>query len=140
MTPRTKQADLSSIWLFSTCSGRELRTIRSALDEIRVPAGKVLAEAGTVGREFFIIVEGQAAVERSGRHVATLGPGDYFGELALVDRGLRSASVTAETELRILVLAQREFNGVLESAPSVTRKLLAVMATRLRETDARALD
>ena len=72
--------------------------------------------------------------------MATLGPGDYFGELALLDRGLRSASVTAETELRILVLAQREFNGVLESAPSVTRKLLAVMATRLRETDARALD
>jgi CRP/FNR family cyclic AMP-dependent transcriptional regulator len=140
MTPRTKAVDLSSIWLFSTCSSKELRTIRTALDELTVPAGKILAEAGSVGREFFIIVEGRAAVERSGHHVVTLGPGDYFGELALLDRGLRSASVTAVTELRILVLAQREFNAVLETSPSVMRKLLAVLATRLRETDARAFD
>jgi CRP-like cAMP-binding protein len=132
------ELDLSKIWLFSTCSSRELRTIRRALEEVTVPPQRVLCEQGSIGREFFLIVKGTAAVKRNNRKVATLGPGQYFGELALLDRRPRSASVVSETEMLLLVLGQRQFNGVLDAIPALARKLLAAMATRLREADARA--
>jgi CRP/FNR family transcriptional regulator, cyclic AMP receptor protein len=133
------ELDLSKIWLFSTSSNRDLRTIRRTLEEVTVPAGRVLCEQGTIGREFFIIVMGEAAVRRNNRKVATLGPGQYFGELALLDRRPRSATVTSETEMDLLVLGQRQFNGVLDAVPALSRKMLAAMATRLREADERAI-
>ncbi len=138
MTSGAYNLDLSKIWLFSTCSSRDLRTIRKALEEVSVPPGRVLCEQGTIGREFFLIVEGQAAVKRNNRKQATLGPGQYFGELALLDRRPRSASVISETDMDLLILGQRQFNGVLDAVPPLSRKLLAAMATRLRESDARA--
>jgi CRP-like cAMP-binding protein len=134
----TKEIDLSDIWLFSACSGRELRTLRRAAEEVEVPAGRVLCEEGTIGREFFFILRGTASVRRGNRRVTTLGPSDYFGELALLDRRPRSATVESETDMRLLVLGQRQFNGVLEAIPSLSRKLLAAMATRLREADAKS--
>jgi CRP-like cAMP-binding protein len=130
--------DLSTIWLFSTCSNKELRTIRKALEEVEVAPGRLLCEQGTIGREFFLIVDGQASVRRNNRKIATVGPGQYFGELALLDRRPRSASVTSDTDMRLLVLAQREFNAMLDTVPALSRKLLAAMATRLRESDDRA--
>lgn len=138
MATDTKDLDLSKIWLFSTCTGRELRTIRRALDEVTVPANRVLTEEGTIGKEFFLIVDGRASVRRNGRKIATLGPGQYFGELALIDRRPRSATVVSDTPMTLLVLGQRQFNGVLDAAPPIARKLLFAMATRLREADARA--
>jgi CRP-like cAMP-binding protein len=138
MATGAKDLDLSKIWLFSTCSGRELRTIRKALEEVSVTPGHILCEEGTIGREFFLIIEGQASVRRNGRRLATLGPGQYFGELALLDRRPRSATVISETEMLLLVLGQRQFNGVLDAVPALGRKLLAAMATRLRESDAKA--
>jgi CRP/FNR family cyclic AMP-dependent transcriptional regulator len=137
MTPAAA-LDLSKIWLFSTSSAKDLRTIRKALEEVIVPAGRMLTEQGTIGREFFLIVEGQASVKRNNRKVATLGPGQYFGELALLDRRPRSASVISDTEMELLVLGQRQFNAVLDSVPALSRKLLAAMATRLRESDDKA--
>src|SRR5664280_264852 len=107
MAARSKDLDLKSIWLFSSCTGSELRKIRGSLDEVEVPAGKVLVEQGRIGMEFFLIVDGSAAVTRSGKKVATLGPGAHFGELALLDRRPRSASVTSETDMDVLVLSQR---------------------------------
>ncbi len=130
--------DLSTIWLFSACSARELRLLRGALEEVAVPPGTVLTAEKAGGREFFLIVDGTASVTHGGRRVATLGPDRYFGELSLLDRRGRSATVTADTEMRLLVLGQREFNGVLDAVPSMTRKLLTVTATRLRESDALA--
>jgi CRP-like cAMP-binding protein len=97
----------------------------------------VLVEEGTIGREFFLIVTGTAKVVRDGRKVATLGPGSHFGELALLDRRPRTASVVSEDAMDVLVLDQRHFNGLLESVPSIARKLLAALATRLREADAK---
>jgi CRP/FNR family cyclic AMP-dependent transcriptional regulator len=130
--------DLSSIWLFSTSSAKDLRVIQRALEEVTVPPGRMLCEEGTIGREFFLIVDGKATVLRNGPPVATLGPGQYFGELALLDRRPRSASVVSETDMLLLVLGQRQFNGVLDAVPPLARKMLAAMATRLRESDARA--
>jgi CRP-like cAMP-binding protein len=135
--PAKKDIDLSDIWLFASCSPRDLRQIRQSLDEVNVSAGRVLVQEGTVGREFFLIVEGQASVRRNDRKVATLGPGRYFGELALLDRQPRSATVVADTDMSLLVLEQRAFIGVLDSVPSLARKLAGAMATRLRESKPR---
>jgi CRP/FNR family cyclic AMP-dependent transcriptional regulator len=138
MASGAKNLDLSTIWLFSTSSARDLRTIQRALEDVNVPAGRVLCEEGTIGREFFLIVDGQAEVRRNGRKIATLEAGQYFGELALLDRRPRSATVIAATEMELLVLGQRQFNGILDAVPALSRKLLAAMATRLREADTKA--
>ena len=138
MTPSGDSLDLSKIWLFSTSSAKDLRTIRKALEEVTVPPGRLLCEQGTIGREFFLIVSGQASVRRNNRKVAILGPGQYFGELALLDRRPRSASVTSDSDMTLLVLGQRQFNGILDSVPPLSRKLLSATATRLREADEKA--
>ena len=141
MAARPKALDLKSIWLFSACTASELRKIRSSLDEVQVPKGKVLVEEGRIGLEFFLIVEGRAVGHPRGEgRWPPSGPGDYFGELALLDRRPRSASVVSETEMDLLVLSQRQFNGLLESVPTISRKMLAAMANRLREADAKAYD
>ncbi len=138
MAVRPKALDLKSIWLFTSCTTAELRKIRGLLDEVEVPAGKVLVEEGRIGLEFFLIVDGTASVLRKGKKVATLGPGSHFGELALLDRRPRSASVVSVTEMDVLVLSQRQFNGLLETVPTIARKMLSAMAGRLREADALA--
>jgi CRP-like cAMP-binding protein len=138
MTTGGYNLDLSKIWLFSTSSAKDLRLIRKALEEVRVPPGRMLCEQGTIGREFFLIVSGQASVKRNNRKIAVLGPGQYFGELALLDRRPRSATVISDSEMQLLVLGQRQFNGVLDSVPALSRKMLAAMSTRLREADEKA--
>ena len=110
-----------------------------ASDEVTVKAGRVLVEEGKPGHEFFLIVSGTATVKRGGRKIATLGPGQYFGELALLDREPRSATVVADTEMDLVVLGQREFAGVIDAVPTMAHKLLGSMARRLREADTRAL-
>lgn len=129
---------LGRMWLFSACTKRDLHTIGRASDEVVVAAGRTLTEEGRPGREFFLILDGKASVRRNGRRVATLGPGQYFGELSLLDRGPRSATVVADTDMRLLVLGQREFNGVLDEVSGLAHKLLRTMAGRLREADAKA--
>jgi CRP-like cAMP-binding protein len=128
---------LAQVRLFRACSRKELTTIGRASDEVRVSTGKTIVEEGQTGHEFFLILEGNASVQRNGRKVATLGPGDYFGELALLDRGPRNATVKADNDMEVLVLGQREFSGVLDEVPTIAHKLLASMATRLREADAK---
>ena len=135
----TKLDHLANVKLFAACNKKELGIIGRASDEISVSAGKELVGEGSTGHEFFLILEGQAAVRRGGKKVATLGPGQYFGELALLDRGARSATVVAETTMSLLVLGQREFSAVLDEVPGLAHKLLTIMAGRLREADAKAL-
>jgi CRP/FNR family cyclic AMP-dependent transcriptional regulator len=129
---------LAQVPLFAACSRKELQTIAKASDEVTVPSEKVLVEQGTSGRECFVIVDGTAAVRRNGRRVATLGPGSYFGELSLLDKGPRTATVTAETPLTVLVLGPREFSSILDSVPGLSHKLLATLASRVRDLDSKA--
>jgi CRP/FNR family transcriptional regulator len=136
---RQRELDLGDIWLFSACSASQLRTIRRQVEEITVPAGRVLCEEGTVGREFFFVVDGTAAVRRGGRKIATIGPGGYFGELSLLDRKPRSATVESETDMTLLVLDQRRFNGLLDAMPALAHKLLVAMSQRIRDADAKAV-
>jgi len=100
-----------------------------------VPAGTLLVEEGTPGLLFFIVVAGTASVRRGGRTVVTLGPGEQFGELSLLDREPRSASVVCDTDMELLVLRQGPFQRVLRSSPSITRKLLRALAGRLRNSE-----
>jgi CRP-like cAMP-binding protein len=129
---------LAQVPLFSACSKKDLQTVARAADEVGIKAGKVLVEEGKPGHEFFLILDGKATVLRGKKKVATLGPGQYFGEMALLDRGPRSATVVAETDMDLLVLGQREFSGVVDEVPALAHKLLATMAQRLRESDSRA--
>jgi CRP-like cAMP-binding protein len=130
---------LAKVPLFSTCSRKDLQKLGRSSDPVSAKAGKVLVEEGKPGHEFFLITDGTAEVRRNNRKVTSLGPGDYFGELSLLDRGPRSATVVAQTDMALIVLGQREFAGVLDEVPAMAHKLLAAMATRLREADARAL-
>ena len=137
--PRDSKIDqLSKVQLFSTFNKKELSTLARASDDVSVPAGKELVRQDSPGHEFFLILDGECSVRRNGRHVATLKPGDYFGELAILDRGTRNATVVAETPVTLLVLGQREFGGVLDELPVLAHKMLTIMAHRLREADARA--
>ena len=139
MRGRSQYLDhLARVPLFSACSKKELQTIARASDDVRVPAGKVLVEEGRPGHEFFLILDGKASVKRGKKKIADLGPGQYFGEMAMLDRGPRSATVVADTDMDVLVLGQREFAGVIDEVPAMAHKLLTTMAQRLRESDAKA--
>jgi CRP-like cAMP-binding protein len=126
---------LRSVSLFSACSNRELTRIASLADEIEVPEGRVLIRQGEPGREFFVIVEGKAKVLRRGRRAKTLGPGAGIGELSLLDQGPRSATVTATSDMYLLVLDSRSFSSLIAEVPSVTGKIFRVMAERLRDAE-----
>jgi len=133
-----KIEQLAQVRMFSAFNKKELALIARASDEVSVPAGKELVQEGTPGHEFFLILSGEASVRRNGRKIVTLGPGQYFGELALLDRGPRTATVVSETPMELLVLGQREFAGVLDEVPHLAHKLLTIMAARVREADAKA--
>jgi len=133
-----KIAQLAQVRLFSAFNKKELALIARASDEVTVPAGRELVQEGAPGHEFFLILSGEASVRRNGRKIVTLSSGQYFGELALLDRGPRTATVVAETPMELLVLGQREFAGVLDEVPHLAHKLLTIMAGRVRESDAKA--
>ena len=135
-TPRFRLEQLREIPLFSGCSDRELATVDSLVDDFEAAAGAVLAEQGTPARQAFVIVSGTAIVEIDGVVIATLGPGDSFGEMALLSRpvGLRSATVTATSDVQLLVCDPRSFSTLMET-PSVAKKLLGELSDRLRATD-----
>jgi CRP-like cAMP-binding protein len=103
---------------------------------VQVDAGKVLVSEGAAGAEFFVILEGQAKVTRHGQEVATLGPSDFFGDLALLDRAPRNATIAAITPMELVVLGQREFSALIDEVPGFAHKLLAGLARRLRAYDA----
>jgi CRP/FNR family transcriptional regulator, cyclic AMP receptor protein len=134
----TKLEHLSRVPLFSALSKKELQHLGRTSDEVTVAEGKVLCQEGKTGHEFFLILDGEAAVKKGKKTVAKLGAGQYFGEMSLLDSGPRSATVEASSDMEVLVIGQREFAGMLEQLPGVARKLLSAMAARLRDADAKA--
>ena len=131
-----KQLDsLSNVALFSACNTKELQKVAKASDEIRMTAGTLIVDQGQTGREAFVIVDGQVTVKRGGRKIATLGAGDVVGELSLLDHGPRTATVVCETDCTLLVIDQRRFLNVLDDVPSISHKLMAALATRIRDMD-----
>lgn len=123
---------LATIPLFTGLRRRELDKIARLCTEIRIPAGRVLCREGEIGHEFFVLEQGAAEVTVGGTPVATVGPGDFFGELALLDAGPRNATVTAKDEVSVLVLSQQEFQALLEEEPIVAVRMLPAIGQRLR--------
>ena len=139
---------LAAVSLLRGLSRKELEQVGRQVDDVIVDAGRVLVEAGRAGREFFVVLDGLAAVSRESTDLGVLVAGDCFGELALLDRGLScrpastggpcSATVTAVTPLEVLVFEQRAFRGLLSSIPRLAMNLLAVLAHQLRDARAAA--
>ena len=123
---------LSSVPLFSECSKKELQAIAQSAKEVERKAGSTLVKEGDTGLGFFLITDGSAEVTVQGKKRGKLGPGDFFGEISLLDESPRSATVTAETPVRMLGLTGWSFKRVIQHNPSIATKLLKVMATRLR--------
>ena len=134
-----KKPDLPAVFktlpIFSRCTDDELRRIDRLADEVHVPAGRAMVRQGDLGREFALIVEGEAVVERDGVEVARLGPGAHFGELALLESIPRNASVIAATDMTVQVIDRRGFDTLLEDSPGLTRNLLRALAHRLSTID-----
>jgi CRP-like cAMP-binding protein len=123
---------LAKVPLFSGCSKRELQDLASLADELDLPEGTVLIKEGERGREFFVIVDGSVNVTRNGRRISTLGGGDWIGEIALVSDVPRTATVTATSPVRVLVVTDRAFSGLIKRSPSIALKVLASVAERLK--------
>jgi len=122
---------LRGIPLFSQCSKRDLGAISGIADEIDLREGKELTRQGRIGREFFVLIEGSADVRKNNRKIASLKGGDFFGEIALVHHAPRTATVTATSPLRALVIMDRDFKRLLGEQPEIQRKVLVALAERL---------
>ena len=130
----TKLQALKGVPLFAGLSRKELVQLERVCEDLEVQPGRVLCTEGEIGREFFVLVDGKVQVIRKGRRVATLTGGDFVGEIALVTELPRTATVTAETPVRLFVLTSREFHAVLDRNRNVERKVLRTLARRLAET------
>jgi CRP/FNR family cyclic AMP-dependent transcriptional regulator len=125
---------LKGVPLFARCSKKELAEIAQIADEIDLPEGKQLTKEGGRGREFFVLVDGTADVRRKRRKIGTLGPGDFLGEIALVTRTPRTATVTTSSPVRALVVSEQNFRRLLERSPDVQIKVLEALAERVAAT------
>ena len=129
---RNAKVDLiRQVPLFSRCSRKELAEVASIADEIDLPAGRVLMREGERGTEFFVLLDGSADVLRSGRKINKLGDGDFFGEIALVSRSERTATVTTSEPSRLLVITEQAFRALLDHAPQIQIRVLEALADRL---------
>jgi CRP/FNR family cyclic AMP-dependent transcriptional regulator len=120
--------------LFSQCTKKELAEVAHIADEIDLPAGKDLMREGERGREFFVLLEGNADVRKKKRKLAEMKAGDFFGEIALVSDAPRTATVTTTTPVRALVVTDRDFRTLLRHAPGIQLKVLQALADRLTDT------
>ena len=127
---------LQNVQLFSTLAEEDMEELARQLHERRFPEGAEVTTEGSTGAGFFVIVAGNAEVLVGGEHRDTLGPGDYFGEVALIDDGIRSASIVAATDLLCYGLTPWEFRPFVEEHPKVAWALLEALARRIRESQA----
>jgi CRP-like cAMP-binding protein len=120
--------------LFGSCSRRELIQVARAADEVDFVDGRTLIKEGAVGREFFVLIDGSVDVRRKGRKIDALGPGDYFGEVALITDKPRNATVTTTSHVRALVLTKQSFRQLLAQNPALSLKVLHAVGERLPDT------
>jgi CRP/FNR family cyclic AMP-dependent transcriptional regulator len=123
---------LKNVPLFSRCTKKQLAAIASLADLVHLPAGTELITEGAKGRQFMVIVEGAGEVRRKGRRIATIGPGDFIGEMALLSGGRRNATVTTTSDSSLLALTERQFWTLLEQAPEIQANVLKALGERLQ--------
>src|SRR5690349_11979611 len=119
----------------SGLSRKDLEEVGRLADEVDVKAGHVLMREGSIGREFFVILSGAVRIDRGGEKIRTMGPGDFLGDIALITERPRTATATAETDSRLLVLGHREFHSLLDQFPSIRMSVLESVANRLRSLE-----
>jgi CRP/FNR family cyclic AMP-dependent transcriptional regulator len=124
------EAQLRDVPFFGGLSKRELATIAQLTDELDVEAGKVLARQGESGQEFFVIIDGTAEVLRNDAPIAELGPGEFFGEMALLDEDRRTATVRAISPMKVLVMTRNSFRTIDRSMPQVHAAVAEAIAER----------
>jgi CRP-like cAMP-binding protein len=117
--------------LFAHLSKRQLEQIAQIADEIDLREGKEMTKQGARGREFFVLLDGSADVKKDGRRINRMGPGDFFGEIALVSDTPRTATVTATSPVRALVITDRSFKRLMSDSPQIQERVLSALAARL---------
>jgi CRP/FNR family cyclic AMP-dependent transcriptional regulator len=122
---------LKEVPLFSRLNKKSLQDVAQIADELDLPAGKEMATEGDRGREFFVLLEGEADVTKGGKRINTMKKGDFFGEIALVTKMPRTASVTATTDVEVLVITERDFGALLKRSPEVGREVAEALAERV---------
>ena len=127
---------LARVPLFRDCETPQLRQIEHLMTTITAPAGRVLTTEGEPGREFIIVLEGEVEVRHGDHVIATRGPGEFFGEIALLDDRPRTATVVAKTPVTMEVLNRAEFGSLLAEFPDLAAQIMATMAQRLAELEA----
>ena len=126
---------IKGVPLFANASKSELAEIAAIADEVDLPAGKTLIEEGETGREFFVLIDGTADVTQGGKQVGKImGPGDFFGEIALISKAPRSATIVTASPVRALVITDRAFRQLLEHSPPIAVTVLTALAERLAPT------
>ena len=130
----TKIDLIKRVPLFASASKHELEEIASLADEIDLPAERTVISEGDAGREFFVLIDGTADVERAGKKVASIGPGDFFGEIALITKTPRNATITTTSPVRALVITDRAFRQLLDHSPQIAIGVLTALAERLAPT------
>jgi CRP/FNR family transcriptional regulator, cyclic AMP receptor protein len=130
---------LKKVPLFSNLSQRHLREISKHADQVQMETGKVLAEQGKTGWEFIFIVDGKARIEKDGKVIRQLSGGDFFGEIALIDGKLRTATVAAETDMTLLIVHKTSFDHLLNTIPGLQKKILISLCDYLRRAE-KAMD
>jgi CRP/FNR family transcriptional regulator, cyclic AMP receptor protein len=133
--PNPKYDLIRNVPLFAELNRREVATLAKLLEEVDVPAGRAIIRQGRRGSEFFIILDGRVRIERDGNVLSELGPGDFLGEIALVDGRPRTASAITEEPSRLFVLTSQSFNSMLRLHPAVESKVLRALAQRVRKLD-----
>jgi CRP-like cAMP-binding protein len=131
----TKADALGQCPFFATLSRNELIELAKATEDMEVEEGKALTREGESGREFFVIIDGEVAVEKGGNEIRRMGPGDFFGEIALIEDTPRTATVTAVTPLRFFVLTRQSFRSLLAHQPELAEKVSAALQERMRATE-----
>lgn len=135
MTKDLKLDLIGRVPLFSGCTAGDIEWIGALADEVDFAAGRVIFREGATAHEFVIVVDGGLRVERNGSVINHLGPGDFAGEIALVDGGPRTATVIADVPSRLLVIGHREFHSLLEKRPSIELQVLQALARRVRANE-----
>lgn len=138
MADNTKMDLLRRVPLFTQCRGEPLDLISRLADEVDVPDGYTLMRQGDIGQEFFLIVEGTVRIDRDGATINRLGPGDYLGEIALLDESRRSASAVTEGPAKLLVITHQGFNSLLDSSSTIRNAILQGLAARMRQLEPNA--
>ena len=126
---------LKRVPLLSGLGRREIEEVGRLAEEIDVPTGKVLMREGEPGREFFVLVDGSVGIERGGRSVGSINPGEFLGEIALLSEGPRTATATTTAASKLLVLGHREFHSLMDQFPAIRTCVLEALAKRIRTLD-----